>query len=241
MANKTMTKKEETQITTQIEVPDNYHLDFEQDDIKTPSILLYQKMSDMIEFEDANVKAGDFVYPVTGEILGKEFEACIVRPFVTARVFGEPDESGRKTTIKFSRDGKFWDTGERIQPSEFAWKEDGSHALKSYHYLVVVKGSDMPAMVTFRGASAKFAKTLNANLMYMKPSWRTWFKFSSAVEEKGGNKYHVIQSKAQPQDTIDPETAVLALNLYESMVKGATVSSSDMDKEDFDGDSVSFE
>ena len=240
MTTKKVVKKQETSVAT-IEIPEGYNIELSQDDIKTPSILLYQKMSDMIEFEDTGVKAGDFVNPVTGDNLGTSFEASIIKPYVTARIFGEPDESGRKTTIRFSRDGRVWDDGSRIQPNEFMWTEDGSHALKSYHYLVLVKGTDTPAMVTFKGASAKFAKTLNANVIYMRPSWRTWFKFVSSVEEKGGNKYHVIQTKAQPKSVIDPKTASLAFSLYQSLVSGeATISSSEMEKEEFDGESVEF-
>ena len=53
-----------------ISVPDDYSMDIDRSDIKIPSILLWQKMSDMAEFEGENVKAGDFVNPVTGDIYG---------------------------------------------------------------------------------------------------------------------------------------------------------------------------
>ena len=218
-------------------VPDDYDLGIQREDVKMPAILLWQKMSDMVEFEDENVKAGDFVNPVSGEILGKSFEASIIKPFVTVRKFGEVDkESGRKEVKRYSRDGVHWDDGSRISPKEFQWTDDQSHALKSFHYLVLVKGSKMPAIVTFKGASAKFAKTLNANLMYQIPCWRSWFKFFSAVEERAGNKYHIIQSKAQPKKAIDGETANLCLEFYKM---GGGVTSTEMEKE-FDGESVDF-
>ena len=236
MSNKiTKTDTKLTEATT-FAIPEDYDLGIQSDDVKTPAILLWQKMSDMVEFEDENVKAGDFVNPVSGEVLGNSFEAVIIKPFVTVRKFGEPDkDTGRASIVQFSRDGIHWDNGERIQPSEFQWKEDKSHALKSFHYLVLVKGSNMPAIVTFKGASAKFAKTLNANLMYQRPCWRSWFKFFSAVEEKGGNKYHIVQSKAQPKNLVDEETANMCMEFYN---KGM-VSSPEMEKE-FDGDSVDF-
>ena len=139
---------------------------------------------------------------------------------------------------RYSRDGVHWDDGTLIQPREFQFTEDGSHALKSYHYLVLIKGMEMPAMITFKGASAKFAKSLNANLMYMRPAWRCWFKFSSAVEEKNGNKYHIIQAKAQPKSVLDQENASLCFDLYESLTE-STVSSPEMEKtSDFAGDKV---
>ena len=79
--------------------------------------------------------------------------------------------------------------------------------------------------------------------MFMRPSWRSWFKFFSAQEEKNGNKYHVIQAKAQPKQMIDEENAALALELWHSTGQ-STVSSSDMDKdhgaEEFDGDKVNY-
>ena len=51
-----------------ITIPDDYSMEIDKSDIKIPSILLYQKMSDMPEFEGENVKAGMFVNPVTGSV-----------------------------------------------------------------------------------------------------------------------------------------------------------------------------
>ena len=225
-------------------IPDNYSMEIDRSDIKIPSILLYQKMSDMPEFEGENVKAGMFVNPVTGDIYNGSFEGAIIRYYTTARIWGAKDKDGRKEVERYSRDGVNWDDdGSRINPSEFRWTEDGSHAVKSYHYLVLPKGSTIPSMITFKGSSAKFAKSLNANLMFMRPSWRSWFKFFSAQEEKNGNKYHVIQAKAQPKSMIDEDSAKLALDLWTSTNQGV-VSSPDMDKnhgaEEFDGDKVDY-
>ena len=239
---KTKVAKQTKAEITQILTPDGYEMELSQDDIKTPSIVLYQKMTDMIEFEDSDVKAGEFVNPVTGDIFGTSFEAVVVKVHVTARVFGDKDpETGRKEVLKFSRDAVNWDDGSRITPIEWKWTEDGSHAVKSYHYLVIVKGHEMPALLTFKGASAKHAKTLNANLMYMRPSWRAWIRFSSAVEESNGNKYHVIQSRAQPKSIVEPEVASLSFGLYQTLASGAVLRSNELeDEESFDGESVAF-
>ncbi len=225
-------------------IPDDYSMEIDRSDIKIPSILLWQKMSDMPEFEGENVKAGMFVNPVTSDIYDGAFEGAIIRYYTTARIWGAKDKDGRKEVERYSRDGVHWDDdGSRINPSEFRWTEDGSHAVKSYHYLVLPKGSTIPSMITFKGSSAKFAKSLNANLMFMRPSWRSWFKFFSAQEEKNGNKYHVIQAKAQPKSMIDEDSAKLALDLWTSTNQGV-VSSPDMDKdhgaEEFDGDKVDY-
>ena len=227
-----------------ISVPDDYSMDIDRSDIKIPSILLWQKMSDMAEFEGENVKAGDFVNPVTGDIYGSNFEGAVIRYYTTARVYGEKGEDGRKEVVKYSRDGVHWDNdGSIINPSEFRWTDDGSHAVKSYHYLVLPKGSTIPSMLTFKGSSAKFAKALNANLMFIRPSWRSWFKFFSAVEEKNGNKYHVVQAKAQPKMMVDEASASIALELWASTGQ-SVVSSADMDKnheaEDFDANKVNY-
>ena len=215
-----------------ISVPDDYSMDIDRSDIKIPSILLWQKMSDMAEFEGENVKAGDFVNPVTGDIYGSNFEGAVIRYYTTARVYGEKGEDGRKEVVKYSRDGVHWDNdGSIINPSEFRWTDDGSHAVKSYHYLVLPKGSTIPSMLTFKGSSAKFAKALNANLMFMRPSWRSWFK------------YHVVQAKAQPKMMGDEASASIALELWASTGQ-SVVSSADMDKnheaEDFDANKVNY-
>lgn len=218
-----------TKQNSNIAIPEGYAMDIDKSDVRIPSIVLWQKISDMSEFEGENVKAGDFVNPVTGEIYGNSFECVIISYYTTARVFGEAGESGRREVKKFSRDGKHWEDGSLINPREFAWKEDGSHAVKSYHYLVLIKDSIMPAMITFKGASAKFAKNLNANLMYIRPSWRSYFKISSALEEKSGNKYHVIQAKAQPKASASEADVSTAAQLWESSRE--FVSSPEMEKD----------
>lgn len=234
-------KKQSNAVAT-FQVPEGYDVGIQREDVKIPSIILWQKISDLPEFEGENVRAGMFVNPVTGDIYDKgTFEGAVIKYYTTARIYGEVDSNtGRKEVKRYSRDGVHWDDGTLIQPREFQFTEDGSHALKSYHYLVLIKGMEMPAMITFKGASAKFAKSLNANLMYMRPAWRCWFKFSSAVEEKNGNKYHIIQAKAQPKSVLDQENASLCFDLYESLTE-STVSSPEMEKtSDFDGDKVEF-
>ena len=199
-------------------VPTDYEMGFEADDVKVPQILLWQKMSDMAEFEGSGVKAGEFVNPVTGEVLGTHFECAIIRCFITARKLGAKDPvTGRKEIEKYSKDGIHWgDTGERISPHEFKWNKEGDYAVKAYHYVVLPKGSIMPCVIVFRGASAKHAKSLNANLMYLKPSWRVWFKISSSVEESNGNKYHVLKAQPQPKRTLSHDEADMCYGFYMS-------------------------
>ena len=202
----------------EITIPDDYQMNFETDDVKVPQILLWQKMSDMPEFEDSGVKAGEFVNPVTGEILGTNFECAVIRCFITARKYGEKDpQTGRKTIDKYSRDGIHWDdSGKRIHTQEYKYNDKGDYAMKAYHYVVLPKGSIMPCVIVFRGASAKHAKGLNANLMYIKPSWRTWFKISSSIEESNSNKYYVMKAQPQPKKSLSSEEAEMCHGFFTS-------------------------
>ena len=247
-----MTKvaKKENAVST-IAIPDDYDVGISREDVKMPAILLWQKMSEMVEFEDASVKAGQFVCPVSGDVLGTSFEGAVIKSFATAKMLGEPDDSGRRTVERFSSDCISWNDGARIMPNEFAWQGgEPPKALKSFHYLVIAKelfekGFELPAIVTFKGTSAKHAKTLNANLLYAKPAWRSWTKFFSAVEEKNGNRYHIMQSKNQPKRLVSDDVAQMCFDTYVSL-KNQTLTSSEMeatpvDKEkDFDGAKVDF-
>lgn len=227
----------------EVAVPENYEApEMSREDIAIPSVVLWQKMTDIPEFEGENIKPGTFVNPVTGEIYGDSFEAAVISYHVTARIWGDVDKStGRKPIARFSSDGVHWDdNGDIINGSEFAWREDGKNAVKSYHYLVVVKGTDMPAMVTFKGASAKNAKKLNSNLYFMRPSWKTWFHFSSKQEETNGNRYHVLTSKPQPKKLLNEEDAAFCADIYAS-VKGARISSYEMSANPEDGKENSSE
>ena len=222
--------KVNNQVATTFDVPDDYDLGIAREDVKIPSVILWQKISDMAEFEGEDVKAGEFVNPVTVDNYGTSFEGAVIKYFVSARVFGDIDkDTGRKELLKYSREARLCEDGTPIQPSEFQWKDDGSHALKSYHYLVLIKGVDMPALLTFKGASAKFAKSLNANLMYTRPSWRSWFKFTSKVEDGEKGKYYVIQAKAQPKKQLDQNSANACLGYYSSITSD-TMTSPEMEK-----------
>ena len=209
--------------------------------------MLWQKMSDMAEFEDSGVKPGDFVCPVSGDILGKSFHGAVIKAHVTARVYGEAGADGRKEVLKYSSDGVNWDNGDRIQPSEFAWQgENPPTALKSFHYLVIVKelfekGFELPAIVTFKGASAKNAKTLNANLLYARPAWNCWIKFSSSTEEKNGNKYCLLQSVRLPKRIVSPEVAGACFDVYTSLQNKVVTSEEMESKKEFDGNSTDFD
>ena len=213
-----------------VAIPENYQApEMAKEDIAIPSIVMWQKMTDIPEFEGENIKPGTFCNPVTGEIYGDKFEAAIISYHVTARIWGDVDKAtGRKTIARFSSDGIHWDdNGDIINASEFAWREDGKNAVKSYHYLVVIKGNDMPAMLTFKGASAKNAKKLNSNLYFMRPTWKTWFAFQSKEETTNGNKYYVLTSKPQPKAILSPDEAKYCEEIYLS-IKGARITSYEM-------------
>jgi hypothetical protein len=212
--------------------PEGYQApEINRDDVAIPSIVLWQKMTDIPEFDGDDVKPGEFVNPVTMERYGTAFEAAVIGYHITARIFGPKDpKTSRKETIRFSADGIHWnDNGDLIQPREFVWMEDGSNAVKSYHFLVLVKGSDIPGMLTFKGASAKNAKKLNSNLMFLKPTWRSWFKFESRSEETNGNKYFVLTSKPQPKASLSSDEFQLCADIYQSM-KGVRISSYEMEE-----------
>jgi len=222
----TAIEKTETKIATvNFDLPDDYSIDINSDDVKIPNVVLWQKMTDMLEFEDAGVKAGEFVNPVTITNYGNSFDALVVKYYTTARIWGT-DSEGQREVVKYSPDGMYWFDGTTIDPSEYKWTEDGSHALKSYHYLVIVKGEKLPAVVTFKGASAKFAKGFNANLLHCKPSWKQYFTFNSAQAETAGNKYHVIQCKPNTDIQLSQDEATFCLNLWKS-VQGKTIGSTE--------------
>ena len=223
------TKEIQTKENNAIEIPQDYDMGFDTDDVKVPQILVWQKMSDMPEFEGTGVKAGDLVNPVTGEILGTSVECAVIRCFITARKYGEKDPlTGRKTIVKYSKDGVHWDEdGARIHPQEFKWNAEGDYAMKAYHYVVLPKDSIMPCVLVFRGASAKHAKGLNANLMYIKPSWRTWFKISTVMEETNGNKYFVLKSQPQPKKPLSAEEAEMCYGFYQSSTVDKAVTDDD--------------
>ena len=84
-------------------IPDDYSMEIDRSDIKIPSILLWQKMSDMPEFEGENVRAGMFVNPVTGDIYDGAFEGAIIRYYTTARIWGAKDKDGRKLFCSVDR------------------------------------------------------------------------------------------------------------------------------------------
>ena len=103
------------------------------------------------------------------------------------------------------------------------------------------KGFELPAIVTFKGASAKNAKTLNANLLYARPAWNCWIKFSSSTEEKNGNKYCLLQSVRLPKRLVTQEIANACFDVYSSL-QDKVVTSEEMESDKgFDGNSVDFD
>jgi len=224
-----VTKKKETLPALDFGLPDDYSLNISSDDIKIPSIILLQKMTDLVELEDRNWKAGQFYDMGTDEIINGNFKALILNYYVTARLLGERDaQTGRAETLRFSGDGVHWDdTNEIIKSAEFKWNEDGNYTKKSYHYLILRYGCDMPTMLTFKGASAKMAKTLNMHLTRMKPAWRNYFVISSSQEENQGNKYYIVKGNPKPKDVVDQITANMCLEFWK-MSQAQRISSYEM-------------
>ncbi len=211
-------------------IPDDYDHGIAQEDVKIPSIILMQKMTELMELDGRKWKAGQFYDMGTDTVLDK-FDGLVVKYYLTTRLLGEKDPStGRAEIVRFSSDGTHWDdNGEIIAQDEFKYREDGRFAKKTYHYLVLRKGCDMPAMVTFKGASAKMGKSLNMHLLRVKPMWRVYFQFASSLEESGGNKYHVLKATPKPKAFCDQKTADLCKGFWE-MSTASKISSFEMNE-----------
>ena len=229
MATNTVAQSKENQPATIFNVPDDYTLDIAQDDIRMPAIILLQKMSDIVEIEGRSWKAGDFYDMGSDEIVTKPFKAVVFDYHVTARLDGPKDPvTGRAEVERFSSNGKEWDdTGLTIMPSEFKWTENGQFAKKSYHYLILRKGKKVPVVVSFKGASAKVAKTLNMHLTQLQPAWRSYFSFQSVKEESSGNKYHILKASPLPREYVEQDTADLC-NKFWTYHKTKTIVSPEM-------------
>ena len=198
----TNTRKKQSNLpaTVNFDMPENYDSGIKQEDVQIPSIILLQKMTELVELEEKNWKPGQFYNMATDKVTDS-FSGLVVKYFVTVRLLGEKDRStGRAELLRFSADGIHWnDNGEVINPSEFQYSEEKPFARKSFHYLVLLRGEDMPVMLTFKGASAKMGKRFNTHLIRTVPMWRNYFTFKSTEEENAGNKYHILQAVPMPK------------------------------------------
>ena len=234
MTTTNVTKKQSNLPAVDFGIPDNYDSGISQEDVQIPSIIMLQKMTELVELEDGSWKPGQFYNMATDEVIDS-FNALIIKYFVTVRLLGEKDpKTGRAEIKRFSSDGIHWnDTGEIISPSEFSYKENGNFAKKSFHYLVLVKGTTLPVMLTFKGASAKMAKKFNTHLIQLKPMWRSYFGFKSGSEEHAGNKYFVLKAEPKPKTSCTQEEADLCRGFWD-MSEDSRISSHEMNESNND-------
>jgi len=234
MTTNKVTKKKSNLPSVDFGIPDNYDSGISQEDVQIPSILMLQKMTELVELEDRDWKPGQFYNMATDEVIDS-FNALIIKYFVTVRLFGDKDsQTGRADIERFSSDGIHWnDTGDTISPSEFTYKENGKFAKKSFHYLALLKGEKLPVILTFKGASAKMAKKFNTHLIRLFPLWRSYFGFKAISEENAGNKYFVLKAEPKPKKHCSQEEADLCRGFWD-MSNDSRISSNEMNESDND-------
>ena len=216
MTTKQVAKRQNSAVSkVDFGLDDDYQgLELQSKDVVLPHIQLLQGKIEWEELNDIAWKQGDFWNSATNEIMGQSFEALVIDMKITTRMSGPKDRGGRRETIKFSSDGIFWDDGEKITAEDRKGtnKEDylDGAAVDSYHYVIIVKGTDFPILITFKGASYRNAKTMNFALNRMTPTWRTWTKFSSEDGESNGNSFKKLKGVIQPKKSLeDQDLAVL--------------------------------
>ena len=225
MTENKITKAKETALAKMdYGVDESYDSGIKTEDMKIPAILLIQSQSDFPEWEQMKQAdrpvAGDFYNPITQDVYRQEdgFEALVTDMFVQVGI--KKTGAGERGYSRFSRDGIVWDdTGAQITPEDFEWDgDDGSKAAqKIFNFLVLPKGSLMPAVIKFRSTSAKNAKALNFQLRYAVPTLRAYTKFTSAEATNDKGKFFVIHGLYQPTNhLLDQATANIALQLHDA-------------------------
>ena len=223
MTTKAVTEKQTSALSTiDFGLGDDYNgIAIEQKDIVIPRIQMLQKGVDWEELNDIAWKPGDFYHTGTNELIKGAFEALVVDMKVTTAMYGPKDSNGRRETLKYSADGRYWEDGTPITKEDRQSKDKDDYlngvAVDSYHYVIVVKGSDFPVLLTFKGASYRNAKSLNFALSRMRPTWRTWTKFYAEDGESNGNKFKRLVGKVQPKKLLeDQDLAMLCLETWKS-------------------------
>ena len=196
-------------------------LELQSNDVVLPHIQMLQKGVDWEELNDIPWKAGDFFNSATSDVLKGSFEALVVDMKKTSRMSGPKGQDGRRETLKFSSDGVHWDDGSLITPDDRK-SGDGEDflngtAVDSYHYVIIMKGTDFPILLTFKGASYRNAKTMNFALSRLQPTWKCWTKFYAEDGESNGNKFKKLVGKVQPKRLLeDQDMATLALETWKA-------------------------
>jgi len=196
MAKDKLTKKESA-----VPVPDGFHHRFDLSDIKLPGIILWQSMTHIEELEGS---PGELINNVTGENYGTQLTGYVADVWRTARQYGGKDDREIK---RFSSDAECWDDdGSPISLESLRFRNGNPPEVSLlYHYLIIIEGEMLPAVVTFKGASIKNAKKFNALLAVTKPYWATAFTFISISSQNDKGRFFVLKAaikKKRPSLTI---------------------------------------
>lgn len=158
-----MTKKKgeitEQQTTVPAEVDDLSEWGTEElktNNIVIPRLWLMQSISQLVEDEEA--KAGDIVDSLTGDVVAKSGEQVKMVPFMSTEFWMKLDitEQGKPSLVKIE------DVTPQNVQRELEVEEDGRH-YKYQHairFYVLVEGSDLPYVVTFKSTSHRAGKQL---------------------------------------------------------------------------------
>jgi len=196
-------------------------LELQSNDVVLPHIQLLQKGVEWEELNDIAWKTGDFFNSATSEIIKDSFEALVVDMKKTTKMSGPKDSDDKRELLKFSSDGVHWNDGSLITAEDRNSNDQGDFlngtAVDSYHYVIILKGTDFPILLTFKGASYRNAKTLNFALSRMLPTWKSWTKFYSEDGGEGKKAHKRLVGKVQPKRLLeDQELATLALETWKA-------------------------
>jgi len=235
-----VTKKQSSAVSVvDFGLGDDYQgLELQSKDVVIPHIQLLQKGVEWEELNDVAWKPGDFYNSATDELIKGSFEALVIDMRVTTKMGGpQPDPKVRRETIRFSSDGIHWDDdGSPITAADREGKNPHDFlenvAIDSYHYIVILKDTDFPVLLTFKGASYRNAKSLNFALSRLQPTWKCWTKFYAEDGQSGDNKFKKLVGKVQPKALLtDQDMAVLALETWKAS-KGQRLKSKELGTDD---------
>ena len=175
-------------------------------DVQVPSLILFQKMTDM----DGDYKEGDMIHSISGDVLGsaKSPLELIVADCYLTQVWYEG-----KNWIKTMD----WDAAMEADPYESIVDGIKIKKQKCFNYVCfqaldvreieipgeAVQYLSSPLIVKFKGASGKFGKKFNSTLMdyaaFGKPSWVVSFNLTTHSEENEHGKFMVLEmAKGKP-------------------------------------------
>jgi len=179
-----------------VPAPDDFHHRLDLGDIKLPSIILFQFQT---HIEGLEGEPGNLVNSVSCENYGDQLTGFVVDIWKSVREYGGRDD---REIIRFSRDAVHWDDDGSKIPSDAFLFRDGQPPEVSllYHYLIIIDGEMIPAVVTFKGASIKNAKKLNTLLTVTRPYWAKAFIFQSVSTQNDKGRFFVLQAALTDQE-----------------------------------------